>query len=198
MINLNISIKGDKEFIKAMAGLAEKEADKAIRRAVRYAGQAAPAAIAKGIGSRYAITSARVKEGVKLSYRDNGMSCAVMLSSRPTTVMSWGAKVRGHSSSLKTQRIKRGVMTWKILKKGGVKRSRNAWLMPGKQDGGLLPFHRIGKGRKDIDVIHGPSILRSVISGAHADQLKTEIEVTLGKRLQSRLMDGLNQHLRRS
>jgi hypothetical protein len=193
---LNISIEGDQEFIRAMTGLAQREADKAIKRGVKYAASAAPAAVSKAVTARYAIRSGRVKEDVKPRFFDGGTSAAIMLSSRPSTVMGWNLKATGAAASLKTRRIKRGALSWKILRKAGVKRSRRAWLMPGRQGGGLLPFHRIGKGRKDIDVIHGPSTLKSVLSGAHAKAIRSEIETTLGRRLQSRVMDGLKQHFR--
>jgi hypothetical protein len=196
IIQIDLKLTGDKDLSRALQTLTGKAMDRAIIRAVRYAGQAAKPAVAKSLRERYAITSSRVKADVSVSLRDGGRSAVVKLNDRPSTVMNWGAKITGNSTNIRTRKVKKGVLSWKILKAGGVKRSKVAWLMPGRQGGGLLPFHRFGKGRKDIDVIHGPSLRRSVLSGAHSEAIREEVTAVLGARLQSRLVDGIKQHMR--
>ena len=61
------------------------------------------------------------------------------------------------------------------------------------KQGVRLPFIRGGGGRRDLQVLYGPSLHASFTSGAHADTLKDQVGKVLLDRLEVGLRRGIRQ-----
>jgi hypothetical protein len=93
MASLSISLKGVDDLKRLQLLLNPKLYEKAIKGGVSYASKAVPSAVAKGITSKYNLTSARVKKDISgTQFVDGGQTALIRFSRRAPTLSQFKPK----------------------------------------------------------------------------------------------------------
>lgn len=198
---LQISLKGGEELERQLLNIKANDIPRVTSGAIRYAANAAPAAVSKQMRQHYHLAATRVKKDVVVGRVGAlALNARIKLNRRPVTAMQFGAKAiggrrpqrgKGRGKGRETlPASKRQGLTWKIMR--GQPRSFTPYGFIGRaKQGGQIPFLRTKGGA--LKTIYGPSIHASFTSGAKADTMKDEV----GKVLLSRLETGVGRAIRR-
>lgn len=199
MASLSIDLQGIEQLQRARELLSAKQFDKAIKSAVAYASKAVPPAVAKGIGSAYAIKAARIKQdisGIRLS--PDGGSATIRFSRRAPTLAQFSPRPGTRGTGRRglgrgkgwTAPTKPGrPITAVVLKAKGRQPYRGAFMATGA-NGNQLVLKRAPGGR--LKALYGPSI-GSIFLGRSqvGEQLRSDVRT----RVQDQFAKGLERAL---
>lgn len=176
---------GEPELRRQLQLLKTDKVPKAVDRAVRYALKTVPPAIAKEVGSHYSLKAARIKEDISTVLSPRG--AAIKLRIKPPTVEQFAFKGPRTSLSKRTPTY----MSWAIYR-GARRTSKRGFVARSGKSHTFLPFHRLTKARKPIDVLHGPSLWKMYVRGKYAD----DMQAIVNKKIEDNLLMGAKRALR--
>ena len=183
---LELTLHGEEKLTLMRQLLDPTTFNRGMRAGITYAAKAVPPAIAKQVGQFYSLKAARIKAAVlKPRFHSGGLGVSIPVSRRAPTAFSYGGKYTpGKGVSVAFIKGDR-----KVYPKGFVLN------IPSKDgEANQVPFMRVGKARKDIKVISGPSVGSEVLgSGRFAAQIKAAVT----DRVTQQFMAGIERELDR-
>jgi hypothetical protein len=183
---LELSLHGAEKLTLMRQLLEPTTFNRGMKGGIQYAAKAAAPSIAKQVGQFYSLKAARIKAAIlKPRFYSGGLAVSIPISRRPPTAFSYGAKYTpGKGIAVSFIRGNR-----KVFPKGFVLN------VPTKDgDSNQLPFMRVGKERKDIKVISGPSVGSEALG---TGRFATEIKAAVTTRATEQFMVGIERELQR-
>ena len=182
---IQINLTGLPEVERQLLNIKSKDIPRATAAAIRYSAAGAPPAVAKGMRAHYNMTSTRAKKDVSVPrVGPMAQGAVVKLNRRPVTLMQFGAQQIGRKGR------SRGVRARIYQNRSEI--NRKGFIGTAKQ-GVKLPLIRGGGGRRDLQVLYGPSLHGSFTNGLHADTLKDQVGQVLLHRLEVGVRRGIRQ-----
>jgi hypothetical protein len=173
------TIEIDQSGLDAMRQLLEpKQFHKDVQAGLRYASPTVKKVAAREIGTRYALSAARIKNDIKKpTYSDDTIE--IRFSRVPPSLRAYGGRPLKARSTARGTGVPIGIK-YKVFKGKQEKRDNVFWLQLGATPFPGIPFRRDGPGRTNIFALYGPSI-GSIFAGdsAFGDAIrKTTTEAT--------------------
>jgi len=155
------------EAARLLRGLA-RAVKKAQMRAINRVASKTRTAASKAIREDVRLPASYVNENLKVSQKAsiNNPEAVITARKRPTRLARYGAKQLARAAKNASGDPSRGIGAGRkqagvsvgVKKGSGRRKKRNAFLMPLKNSGKMGVFVRIGRAKKDIKHLYGPSV----------------------------------------
>lgn len=189
---------------RLLRGLA-RAVKKAQMRAVNRVASKTRTAASKAIRADVRLPASYVNENLKVSQKAtiNNAEAVITARKRPTRLARYGAKQLARAAKNAAGDPSRGIGAGRkqagvsvgVKKGSGRRKKRDAFLMPLKNSGKMGVFVRIGRGKKDIKHLYGPSV-DQVFRAVRRD-LKPEIPRNLAIEYERQLDNAMREERNR-